>query len=44
MQRLSPDAVKRLAKYWYRAEVMRDVVHAMREDLTKMPKSEWWYF
>ena len=40
-QRIADNASKRLAKYWFRAELMRDIVHTVVEetdDLKNLPK------
>jgi hypothetical protein len=44
-QRISDAASERLARYWYRAQLMRDLVHWIVEesgDLKNLPKENWW--
>jgi hypothetical protein len=46
-QRIADNASNRLAKYWFRAELMRDIVHTVVEetdDLKNLPKESWWEF
>jgi hypothetical protein len=46
-QRIADNASNRLAKYWFRAELMRDIVHKVvgeTDDLKNLPKESWWEF
>ena len=45
-QRIGDTASQQLAKYWFRAQLMRDVVHWLKEEhnLENLPKEDWWEF
>jgi hypothetical protein len=46
-QRISDGASERLARYWFRAQLMRKLVHWMVEEsdnLKTISKDEWWDF
>ncbi len=47
MPRISDITRKRLAKYWFRAQLMRDIVHLAvkkTDELEKLPREYWWDF
>jgi|GEM_PF-6239299 len=43
---VSKQALERLAKYWFRANLMREYVHAIVEDtpLENLSSDDWWEF